>query len=61
MKFFLITSPENIAWLSNIRSYDKKFSKIFNCIGILKNKKIYIYSDQKVNLKIKNIIFKKKQ
>ena len=56
---FLFTSPENIAWLSNIRSYDKKFSKIFNCIAILKNKKIYIFSDQKVNLKIKNIIFKK--
>ncbi|WP_440695277.1 M24 family metallopeptidase [Candidatus Pelagibacter sp. HIMB109] len=56
---FLITSPENIAWLSNIRSYDKKFSKIFNCIALIKNKKIYIYSDQKINLKIKNIIFKK--
>tara|TARA_A100001015_G_scaffold301010_1_gene387258 strand:+ start:1284 stop:2936 length:1653 start_codon:yes stop_codon:yes gene_type:complete len=56
---FLFTSPENIAWFSNIRSYDKKFSKIFNCIAILKNKKIYIFSDQKVNLKIKNIIFKK--
>ena len=56
---FLITSPENIAWLSNIRSYDKKFSKIFNCIALIKNKRIYIYSDQKINLKIKNIIFKK--
>lgn len=56
---FLITSPENIAWLSNIRSYDKKFSKIFNCIALVKNKRIYIYSDQKINLKIKNIIFKK--
>ena len=55
---FLITSPENIAWLSNIRSYDKKFSKIFNCIALIKNKRIYIYSDQKINLKIKNIIFK---
>jgi len=56
---FLITSPENIAWLSNIRSYDKKFSKIFNCIALIKNKRIYIYSNQKINLKIKNIIFKK--
>ena len=56
---FLITSPENIAWLSNIRSYDKKFSKIFNCIALIKNKRIYIYSDQKINLKIKNIMFKK--
>ena len=56
---FLITSPENIAWLSNIRSYDKKFSKIFNCIALIKNKRIYIYSDQKINLKIKNIIFEK--
>ena len=56
---FLITSPENIAWLSNIRSYDKKFSKIFNCIALIKNKRIYIYSGQKINLKIKNIIFEK--
>ena len=56
---FLITSSENIAWLSNIRSLDKKYSKIFNCIALFKNNKLYIFSDQKIFLKLKNVIFKK--
>lgn len=57
-EIFLISSPENIAWLINVRSKSKKFSKIFNCFAVLHNKKIYIYSNQKINLKIKNVIFK---
>jgi len=56
---FLITSSENIAWLSNIRSLDKKYSKIFNCIALFKNNKLYVFSDQKIFLKLKNVIFKK--
>jgi len=58
---FLITSSENIAWLSNIRSLDKKYSKIFNCIALFKKNKLYIFSDQKIFLKLKNIIFKKNE
>ena len=56
---FLFTSPENIGWLTNIRSKDKKYSKIYNCYALLKNKKLYLYSNQKINLKNKNIINKK--
>ena len=56
---FLFTSPENIGWLTNIRSKDKKYSKIYNCYALLKNKKLYLYSSQKINLKNKNIINKK--
>ena len=55
---FLISSPENIAWLTNIRSSSKPFSKVFNCHALLNGMQIYIYSKQKVGLKLKNIIFK---
>lgn len=57
-EIFLINSPENIGWLTNIRSRSKKFSKIFNCIAVYKNKKIYIFSNQKINLNFNKIIFK---
>ena len=56
---FFITSPENIGWLSNIRSKSKNFSKIVNCYALLKNNKLFIFSKYKINLKIKNVIFKK--
>ena len=57
---FLISSPENIAWLTNLRSLDKKFSYIFNCIAIYKQKKIYIFTDKKIKIKNnKYLIFKK--
>lgn len=56
---FFISSPENIGWLSNIRSKEKNFSKIFNCIALYQNNKLYIFSNQKINIKIKNIIFEK--
>ena len=57
---FLISSPENIAWLTNLRSLDKKFNYIFNCIAIYKQKKIYIFTDKKIKIKNnKYLIFKK--
>tara|TARA_B100000963_G_C22640211_1_gene679963 strand:+ start:4123 stop:5781 length:1659 start_codon:yes stop_codon:yes gene_type:complete len=55
---FLITSPENIGWLSNIRSKSKNFSKILNCNALLINNKIFIFNKYQINLKIKNIEFK---
>lgn len=56
---FLFTSPENIGWLTNIRSKDKKYSKIYNCYALLKNKKLYLYSSQKINFENQNIICQK--
>ena len=35
----LITSPENIAWILNIRGQDSKFSPVPNCHAILDYKK----------------------
>ncbi len=55
----IVNCPENIGWLTNIRSKDKKFSKIFNCIALLKNNKVYVFSNQKVDFKINSVIFKK--
>ncbi len=56
---FFISSPENIGWLSNIRSRSKSFSKIFNCHALFKNNRLIIFSKTKINFKIKNIIFKR--
>ena len=56
---FLFTSPENIGWLTNIRSRDKKYSKIYNCYALLKNKKLHLYSSQKINFENQNIICQK--
>ena len=58
---FLITSPENIGWLSNIRVLKKKYNKNLNCLAILENKKFYIFTDSKINLKIKHVTFKNKK
>ena len=56
---FFITSPENICWLSNLRCEFKNFSKIVNCHAILKRNRLYVFYKNKINLKIKNITFKK--
>ena len=56
---FLFTSPENIGWLINIRSKDKEYSKIYNCYALLKNKKLYLFSNQKINFENQNIICQK--
>ena len=63
--YLFISSPENVAWILNIRGYDNPNSPIPNCRLIInKNKKIYLISEKKkaINLikdkkiKLKNII-----
>ncbi len=56
---FFVTSPENIGWLSNIRSNSKNFSKILNCYALFRNNKLFIFSKTRIKFKIKNIVFKK--
>tara|TARA_B110001452_G_scaffold48713_1_gene37250 strand:+ start:61 stop:1758 length:1698 start_codon:yes stop_codon:yes gene_type:complete len=47
--YLFISSPENVAWLMNIRGYDNPTSPIPNCrLLINKNKKIFLISDKEV-------------
>ena len=56
-----ITSPENVAWLLNIRGKDNPNSPIPNCqIIITKEKKIYFFSSKKKITKLKSLPFYKK-
>jgi len=52
----LITAPENLAWLLNIRGKDSKYSPLPNCHAILdSNKKItLIVNKNKINYKFKS-------
>ena len=51
--YLFISSPENVAWLMNIRGYDNPTSPIPNCrLLINKDKKIFLISDKKVTSKI---------
>jgi Xaa-Pro aminopeptidase len=61
--YLFISSPENVAWLMNIRGYDIPTSPIPNCrLLINKNKKIFLIAEEKVTLKIvRENKFKKKQ
>ena len=61
--YLFISSPENVAWLMNIRGYDSPTSPIPNSrLLIKKNKEIFLIVDQKVTLKIiKEKKFIKKQ
>ena len=48
IKNLLITAPENVAWLLNIRGYDSKFSPIPNCQAIINDrKKIFLIVDKR--------------
>ena len=48
IKNLLITAPENVAWLMNIRGHDSNFSPIPNCQAIINNqKKIFLIVDKK--------------
>ena len=48
-----ISSPENVAWLLNIRGYDNPNSPIPNSrLVITKNKKIFLIADKKITTKI---------
>ena len=51
----LITAPENIAWLLNIRGKDSKYSPVPNCHAILDNKKniTIIVNRKKINKRFK--------
>jgi len=51
--YLFISSPENVAWLMNIRGYDNPNSPIPNSrLLIGKNKKIFLIADKKVTSKI---------
>ena len=51
--YLFISSPENVAWLMNIRGYDSPTSPIPNCQMIIqKNKKIYLIAEKKITLRI---------
>ena len=48
LDLMLITSPENVAWLLNIRGYDSEFSPIPNCFLIIdKQMKVFLFCDLK--------------
>ncbi len=52
--FLFISSPENVAWLLNIRGSDTPFSPLPNCSLVLsKNKKLFIITKK---YKIKNLL-----
>ena len=56
--FLYISSPENVAWLLNIRGSDTPFAPLPNCSLILsKNKKLYLITKKH---KIKNLLRIKK-
>ena len=58
LDYMLITAPENIAWLLNIRGYDCPTSPIPNChLLISKKKKIYLIVNKKKSI---NLIKEKK-
>jgi Xaa-Pro aminopeptidase len=61
--YLFISSPENVAWLMNIRGYDSPISPIPNSrLLINKNKKIFFIADEKISSKvIKEKKFKKNQ
>ena len=52
----LITAPENLAWLLNIRGGDSKYSPLPNCHAILDNRKkiTLIIEKNKINNKFKS-------
>ena len=55
VKNLLITAPENIAWLLNIRGYDLKYSPITNCHAIINDEKkiVLIVDKEKIGLNFK--------
>ena len=58
LDYILITAPENVAWLLNIRGYDSPSSPIPNChLIISKKRKIHLIVNKK---KSKNLIKEKK-
>ena len=53
--YLFVSSPENVAWLMNIRGYDSPTSPIPNCqLLIDKNKKLFLIANEKITSKIVN-------
>jgi len=51
--YLFISSPENVAWLMNIRGYDTPNSPIPNCrLLVNKNKKLFLIAEKKIVSKI---------
>tara|TARA_Y100000590_G_scaffold251816_1_gene282764 strand:+ start:1500 stop:3209 length:1710 start_codon:yes stop_codon:yes gene_type:complete len=58
--YLLVTAPENVAWILNIRGYDSDFSPIPNARLLINSKgNIDLFSKKKKSKKIKKIFFKK--
>ncbi len=51
--FILITAPENVAWILNIRGYDSPYSPMPNCYLLLgKKNELYLVSEKRKALKL---------
>jgi len=62
MDYLLVTAPENVAWILNIRGYDSAFSPIPNARLLVNSKgDIDLFSEPKKVKKIKKIFSKKSQ
>ena len=58
--YLLVTAPENVAWVLNIRGYDSSYSPIPNArLLVTKKGNIDIFTDPKKITKIKKILDKK--
>ena len=58
--YLLVTAPENVAWILNIRGYDAAFSPVPNARLLINNKgEIDLYSQSEKVTKIKRILSKK--
>ena len=58
--YLLVTAPENVAWILNIRGYDSAFSPIPNARLLINSKgDIDLFSQSEKVTKIKKIFFKK--
>ena len=58
--YLLVTAPENVAWILNIRGYDSEFSPIPNArLLIGRNGTINFFAESKKVIKIKKILSKK--
>jgi len=58
--YLLITAPENVAWILNIRGFDSSFSPIPNARLLMRsNGNMYLFSKSKKVTKIKKKKFKK--
>ena len=58
--YLLVTAPENVAWVLNIRGYDSSFSPIPNARLLINNKGDINFYSQKVKVKKIKKIFSKK-